>query len=310
MNKKDILQSIKIIALGVVLSLGISFAYAQINPQWDPPTAAPTPANNVYGPVNVGSNLQQKTGNLYIGSIESMGTTPSPVNLLTSLGFSTNALVATGSSQFLGNMILGDSSHNPTLTLKQFNTNQAGGTDSRSICVNGAGTIVLCTGAISEACGVANGGFFTSVPTTELCANGSTASAVNGQGGPQTPSWNWTCSSAGVIANCTANMKIDTDFTIDPGVSPIESDEVKNLTSTTTGGYGNKTYLWTAAWSGQGGATFSNPNGPSPSVTLDKRPQGTGSVTYYIRLTVTDSASPEHMDTQTKVVTVNPMTHP
>jgi hypothetical protein len=76
MNKKTIFNSIKIIALGILLSAGISYA--------KPPAAAPAfPGGNPDNPVNVGPNspFQTKSGSLVIGPLQ-----------------------VTGSSSFLGDM--------------------------------------------------------------------------------------------------------------------------------------------------------------------------------------------------------------
>ena len=51
-----ITQSLKVIALALALSIGISYVSA-----WTAPTATP-PSNNVSAPVNVSSNAQLKTG--------------------------------------------------------------------------------------------------------------------------------------------------------------------------------------------------------------------------------------------------------
>ena len=56
--KNDILQSIKILLLAVVLSIGVSYVYA-----WTGPTATP-PENNIPAPLNVGDNIQVKSGGL------------------------------------------------------------------------------------------------------------------------------------------------------------------------------------------------------------------------------------------------------
>jgi hypothetical protein len=58
MNKKNILQPIKILILGLVLSLGVSYVFAAL--QGAPPTG------NVAGPLNVGPSAQTKEGSLDI----------------------------------------------------------------------------------------------------------------------------------------------------------------------------------------------------------------------------------------------------
>lgn len=69
--KKELLQSIKVIALGLILAFGINFAIA-----WTGPTAAPT-GSNVEGPITVGDNIggknQVKLGGVNFGKTVSIG---------------------------------------------------------------------------------------------------------------------------------------------------------------------------------------------------------------------------------------------
>jgi hypothetical protein len=58
MNKKNILQTAKIVFLGLILSLGVSYAFAIL--QGSPPT------DNVSGPINTGAMTQTKTGSLKV----------------------------------------------------------------------------------------------------------------------------------------------------------------------------------------------------------------------------------------------------
>lgn len=58
MNK--IFQQVRIIALAVVFSFGLSYVYA-----WTTPTATP-PGGNVSAPINTGDNTQYKAGNLVL----------------------------------------------------------------------------------------------------------------------------------------------------------------------------------------------------------------------------------------------------
>ncbi len=62
----QIINTIKVIALALLLALGISYVSAQ----WNPPTEAP-PGGNVPAPLNVGPDGQNKQGGLTLGS--SMG---------------------------------------------------------------------------------------------------------------------------------------------------------------------------------------------------------------------------------------------
>lgn len=77
--KKNVLQIIKVIVLGLILSLGVSYAFAQ-------------PSNNVPGPLNVGTSTQIKNGDL-----------------------SVNGFLATLNSAFLGKVGIGISIPKDTL---------------------------------------------------------------------------------------------------------------------------------------------------------------------------------------------------
>ena len=67
-----------------------------------------------------------------------------------------------------------------------------------------SGTVGVGGGSTNGVCGTANGGSFSSAPTTNLCATG-TPSAVTGSG-----PWAWSCagSGGGTTANCSANLQV------------------------------------------------------------------------------------------------------
>lgn len=60
---KNIIQSLKIITLGLILAFGISYAFA-----WTAPTQAP-PNGNVSAPMNTSSGAQYKVGDLGVGGV-------------------------------------------------------------------------------------------------------------------------------------------------------------------------------------------------------------------------------------------------
>ena len=66
--KKDLINTLKILIAAIILSFGISVAYAQ----WVAPTEAP-PGGNVAAPVNVGGTLQIKTGALGVAAFTADG---------------------------------------------------------------------------------------------------------------------------------------------------------------------------------------------------------------------------------------------
>ncbi|MCR4342706.1 MAG: hypothetical protein NUV40_02230, partial [Patescibacteria group bacterium] len=67
MKKENIIQSIKVITLGLMVAVGLSYAFA-----WTAPTSAP-PGGNVSAPINVSNTSQTKTGFLWVdGGLGSM----------------------------------------------------------------------------------------------------------------------------------------------------------------------------------------------------------------------------------------------
>ncbi len=64
MKKSELLKSVKVIILGLVLSVGVAYVSAAT---WTPPPAT-APGGNVDGPLNVGTSYQKKSGNLDIGN--------------------------------------------------------------------------------------------------------------------------------------------------------------------------------------------------------------------------------------------------
>ena len=60
---KNIIQALKVVALALILSFGISYVYA-----WTAPTMTP-PNGNVSAPINTSSTAQTKSGGLTVGSI-------------------------------------------------------------------------------------------------------------------------------------------------------------------------------------------------------------------------------------------------
>ena len=70
--KKDFLQSIKVLILGLFLSVGVSYISAATNGTgtgtWTSPSTG-APSGNVYGPLNIGPSAQTKTGQLSISNL-------------------------------------------------------------------------------------------------------------------------------------------------------------------------------------------------------------------------------------------------
>ncbi len=66
MNKDQIINTLKIVTLALVLSVGIQYAAAQTVTTWSPPSTTP-PSGNTYAPLNVGISGQTKDGGLILG---------------------------------------------------------------------------------------------------------------------------------------------------------------------------------------------------------------------------------------------------
>lgn len=77
---KNITQALKVIALAVVLSFGLSYVYA-----WTAPTATP-PGGNVSAPINTSGTAQTKTGALTVGGLRIPGGTPGKVLISDDVG--------------------------------------------------------------------------------------------------------------------------------------------------------------------------------------------------------------------------------
>ena len=95
MQKKELIQSIKIIVLGLVLSLGVGFVSAQ----YTGPTGAPGNTTNTATPIYVSSAAQTKTGSL----IAPFNTSTSSGNVFSSSGVATDSLFTQGGVQ-VGNL--------------------------------------------------------------------------------------------------------------------------------------------------------------------------------------------------------------
>jgi len=65
---KNIKESIKVAAVALVITLGVTYVYAA----WVGPTAAP-PGNNTDAPINTGTTDQIKNGGLGLGSLAVFG---------------------------------------------------------------------------------------------------------------------------------------------------------------------------------------------------------------------------------------------
>ena len=123
MKKKEITQSIKIIVLGLILSLGASYVLAQSSP----------PANNVAGPLNVGTSAQSKIGSLgVVGGFFTWG----PALFNDTVGIS-------GTLSVFGNTTV--SSAMTVAGAGGMTISSLGGHGTKEICVNSSGQLIYCT---------------------------------------------------------------------------------------------------------------------------------------------------------------------
>lgn len=134
MKKKELFQSLKVIALALILAVGVSYATGA----WEDASGTP-PENNAPRPVNVSDEVQTKAGDLYIEN--------SGVGL-----FGTELLAVFGESSFNDKVSLGDDTD---LTdedvdlyvsgaIKNENLVVGGITYPAQVCAQLDGTLTLC----------------------------------------------------------------------------------------------------------------------------------------------------------------------
>lgn len=177
MKKNNILNSIKIIALGFMFCFGVSYIFAA-----------------TISPLNVGSTPQDKLGSLGItaGGFHSFG--PGLFDdtaVVGSIDNGTDRLIVNGSADFFSKVIIGGGMKVSSLA----------GNNGKKICVDNTGKLILCP-TINGACGGANMNAQSVKPSGDsyLCSSGN-PSVVTGTG-----PWNWTCNGTfgGTTASCSA----------------------------------------------------------------------------------------------------------
>jgi hypothetical protein len=125
--------------------------------------------------------------------------------------------------------------------------------------INGGTTVTNCsaTAPVNGACGSANGGTFTSAPTTNLCSKGTATSVPSGSG-----PWSWTCAGlngGSTSPTCTASAS-QTGHSVDLAITYISaptgvyygatwaaSITIANRGSNTSGAFELKYYQGSAA---------------------------------------------------------------
>lgn len=139
---KNILQNLKIVVLGLILSAGLAFA-------WTGPTAPP-PGNNAPAPINVSANKQAKEGvlsllnGLIVGSSASQNLDPF-VNLgVYQPGSTTGGLIVAGAEILTGGEQVGD--------LAQTNPTNATATYPAHVCAEANGHLILCGAPVTYQC--------------------------------------------------------------------------------------------------------------------------------------------------------------
>jgi len=216
MKKNELLKSVKVVILGLILSLSISYAYAA-------PTAIP-PSGNVAGPLNIGPSTQTKQGSFIIsnGGFRSAG--PALLNDIVIIGPDPSYIQNQSTSFNYQNKKskglfakLGDFFGFTDDSLKTKTALAA----SPTACANAGGTCVSSTGACTALggsivttscspdtsnplccdipvynaqCGSATGGTYTTTPpTSDLCASGTPYPTPVVGSAPDTNYWKWDC---------------------------------------------------------------------------------------------------------------------
>ncbi|MFZ3015625.1 MAG: hypothetical protein WA101_01315 [Minisyncoccia bacterium] len=202
MKKNDILKSIKVIVLGLVLSLGVSYAFSAgtsgggnigQSSNWIGPVGTP-PASNVAAPINVGTTGQAKGGTLTAGS------------LLDIRGvLSSNLLAVFGNAVFAGNVKI----------------NSLAGTGNRPLCADSSGTIVLCTSVVT-------------VPTVTTTSATSVTQTAAMSGGNVTSDGGSPVTSRGVAWSISSDPTITNSHTTDGTGTGIFTSNITGLTLNTT----------------------------------------------------------------------------
>jgi len=131
--KKNVLQSIKVIVLGLILSLGISYVFAA-----------------TINPLNVGSSAQSKAGSLAVGT--SAAITPGfkleAVGFLQSTGLNVNGRAVISGKVGIGTIAPASKlSVNGGMTITgggKMKINSLAGNGTKKICVDDTGKLILC----------------------------------------------------------------------------------------------------------------------------------------------------------------------
>lgn len=157
--KKEILQTIKIITLGLILSTSFALAQVFVGPVVNPP------ASNIYAPINSGSSNQIKSGSLWTGPLSvfgdssftgnvGIGTTTTPKNLYVSgtMGVATPSpyfpttsnLEIANENSTNGQGIVNRYLKTNSLDLSHNSTSYNPSIKIREVCSDSSGKLILC----------------------------------------------------------------------------------------------------------------------------------------------------------------------
>jgi len=200
--KKDLLQSIKIIIIGLILSAGLSFASPQTTP------LSSLLSGNPEKPITVSGATPQAKG----GPVPT--NTNSPPLLYVYGTLSASNLAVFGNATLAGNVRVKNLSQasNSSITTWPAPVCAADGSNSNIP----AGTLIICAPSAAVTCGSANGGTFPTKPTTNLCSDGSTPPVSGGSNGP----WTWTCGTAQCSATKTSTQTLTASLSASPSTGP------------------------------------------------------------------------------------------
>ncbi len=147
--KKDIIQTAKIIILGIILSAGFAFAQA-----WTGPTGTP-PTNNAPAPINVSGSVQAKSGSIIVGAPDSTYARQALAGypgLFTGYLLADDGIISFGTSNLVGPVVVGQVSpsikSDLTVTgsayIKTIPNQSSEQQQSSQVCVGTGGQLVLC----------------------------------------------------------------------------------------------------------------------------------------------------------------------
>jgi len=282
--KKEFIQSIKIIILGVILSLGVGYLFAWVKS----PTAIP-PGGNIAAPINARS-VSQTIG----------GGSPSGELLFVNGAISTNTLLVTTGAVVRGSVkvsgLAGSGGLCINLSSKIFENCSTAPSFPLIVTVNTPGTVTSSPSGIN--CG--SGGGACSANMSETVALSVTPDDGHSFGG-----WSGACSGNGACSVTMNASKSVTATFIDSSNPSLTTNNISDITATGATSGGNISSNGGSPVTDRGVAYVASPNPPNPPPSISglhtSNGTGSGSFTsvisglsantkYYVRAYATSSA--------------------